>query len=391
MMIITKQAELDKICKDFSKYPFITLDTEFLREKTYYPKLCLIQMSDPEGNAVAIDPLEGSLKLDYFFELLSNKNVLKVLHAARQDLEIFYNLTGKVVEPFYDTQIAAMVCGYGDSIGYDSLVRNITHHTLDKSVQFTDWSKRPLSKKQLEYALGDVIYLVDVYLHLSQYLEDRNRTSWLYQEEEILADPKTYENDPYNAWEKVKIKSPKPKTLSVLKEIAAWREKKAQDQNIPKTWVLRDDTLADMASQMPKDVSALKKIRNMPKDLAQGSVGQELLCRIEKGLKASHKEKLTPKKRKIHPAHIGASIDVLKMLLKIQCAEHEVAPKLVASAQDIETLALGENEDIPALKGWRFEIFGRYAQALKNGELAIGLKGSKISKFHTSSKSNLYE
>ena len=225
-MLITDQNELNEFCNALKSEEYITVDTEFLREKTYYPKLCLIQIGNKDKKAAAIDPLKGNLDLTPVFELFFDKNILKIFHAARQDLEIFYNLTEKVVTPIFDTQIAAMVCGYGDSIGYENLVRNITGKGLDKSVQFTNWSNRPLSDKQINYALGDVTHLVDVYEHLSEELEKSNRTDWVFQEEEVLCDPATYENDPYLAWERVKIKTPKPKTLATLRELAAWREKR---------------------------------------------------------------------------------------------------------------------------------------------------------------------
>ena len=226
-MVITKQDELDKVCKELTQHPFITIDTEFLREKTYYPKLCLIQLSDPQKNAVAIDPLSDNINLEPLFALLCNTDVLKVFHAARQDLEIFFNLTGKVVAPFFDTQIAAMVLGYGDSVGYENLVRSATGQGVDKSSQYTDWSNRPLSEKQIHYALGDVTHLCDVYQMLKNQLDEKGRTSWVFEEEEILADPATYENNPRDMWRKVKIRSPKPKNLAVLRlgEKSAPREK----------------------------------------------------------------------------------------------------------------------------------------------------------------------
>jgi len=380
MPLITDNQRLNEICKNLSACDFIMVDTEFLRDKTYYPKLCLVQVSGPDKKAYAIDPIEGDLDLEPLFELLQNPDILKVLHAARQDLEIFYQLMGKVVHPFFDTQIAAMVCGYGDSVGYESLVRNITGGQLDKSVQFTDWSKRPLSQKQIDYALGDVTHLCDVYLHLSEKLEERGRTSWVFQEEEILANPATYENNPEQSWKRIKVKSPKPKMLAVLRELAAWRETRAQEKNIPRAWVLKDDTLADMAAQAPSDVKGLKKIRNMPASQAESHIGEALLQCIQKGLGISKDQQPKPRKKQSVPPSLSATIDVLRMLLKIQCAQHEVAAKLVASQQDIEAIALNDNADVPALKGWRREVFGEEALALKKGKLAIGLEGSKIVK-----------
>ena len=383
-MIIKNQDELLHFCRELEREPFITIDTEFLREKTYYPKLCLVQLSGPNKKAKAIDPLEGDLNLTPLFDLLQNENVLKIFHAARQDLEIFFNLTGKVVTPFFDTQIASMVCGYGDSVGYESLVKNITGGKLDKSVQYTDWSQRPLSEKQINYALGDVTHLVDIYKHLSEKLEERGRTSWVYQEEEILADPQTYQNHHDEAWKRIKVRSPKSKTLAILRDLAAWREKRAQEKDIPRPWVMRDDTLADMAAQAPKDVKHLAKIRNMSKDLANGPIGETLLDIIKTAEKSDKKKWPKVVKKKPPAPHIASTIDILKLLLKIQCADNGVATKLVASKEDIELLASEESPDVPAMKGWRYEVFGQYIEQLKKGELAIGLKNGSIKLVKTS-------
>jgi len=379
--VITKQDDLNKVCKELAQHPFITIDTEFLREKTYYPKLCLIQLSDPQKNAVAIDPLSDNINLEPLFALLCNTDVLKVFHAARQDLEIFFNLTGKVVEPFFDTQIAAMVLGYGDSVGYENLVRSATGQGVDKSSQYTDWSNRPLSEKQIHYALGDVTHLCDVYQMLKNQLDEKGRTSWVFEEEEILADPATYENNPRDMWRKVKIRSPKPKNLAVLRELAAWREERAQRKDIPRSWIMRDDTLADMASQAPRDLKGLSKIRNLPGEFSKGHKGEALLKLIEDGIKTpKHDCPVVIKKRQLSPS-VMAKVDILKMLLKIQAAECGVAPKIIASTDDLETIAAEDAPDVAPLKGWRAEVFGHDALAIKDGKLAIGLKGSAITKF----------
>ncbi len=382
-MIITDQRELELLCQKLSACPFITIDTEFLRERTYYPKLCLIQVSGPDQVAAGIDPINTNLDLSPLFEILLNQNILKVLHAGRQDLEIFYRLTGKVIGPFFDTQIAAMVCGYGDSIGYENLVRDITGASLDKSVQFTDWSKRPLSERQIDYALGDVIHLVKIYEHLVKELEKRGRTSWVFQEEEVLANPNTYANNPLESWKRIKLRSPKPKTLAVLREIAAWREVQSQKRDIPRTWLLRDETMADMAAQTPQTVEQLKKIRGFNAEQAAGSMGKSILELIGKAL-ASDKD-TWPKipDRKVIPPQAQATIEVLKLLLKVQCVQHDVATRLVADSEDIEAIALDDAPDVPAMKGWRFEIFGKDALELKAGRVAIGLKNGKIEKFQT--------
>ena len=380
MRILTKSKDVAELCQELSKHEFITIDTEFLREKTYYPKLCLIQLSGPNKEAVAIDPLEEGIDLNPLFDLLANEKVLKVFHSGRQDLEIFYNMTGKVVTPIFDTQVAAMVCGYGDSVGYEKIVRQVTGGQIDKSSQFTDWSLRPLSDKQLNYALGDVTHLCDVYLHLKEELEKRGRIKWVFQEEEILNDPATYENDPEKAWERVKIRSPKPKTLVVLKALAAWRERQAQKRDVPKNWVVRDDALVDMANQAPCNVKQLTKIRNLSKDVAEGRIGEQLLEVIETALKTPKQDWPTPKKKPQLSSDATAVIDILKMLLKIQSAQHDVAAKIIASAADIEKIAMDDDANVPALKGWRREVFGDDALAVKHGKLAIGLKNGDITK-----------
>ena len=380
-MLISEQHALNEYCEGLKSVEFITVDTEFLRERTYYPKLCLIQISGPDGEASAIDPLVEGLNLEPLYDLLFDEDILKVFHAGRQDLEIFFNLTEKVVNPIFDTQIAAMVCGYGDSVGYESLVRNITSEQVDKSSQFTDWSRRPLSKKQLNYALGDVTHLITVYKHLAKELERQGRIEWVFAEEEILNAPETYTIDPYDMWKKVKIRSPKTKNLAVLREVTAWRETRAQNKNLPRSWILKDDTLADIAGQIPKNLEALSKIRNIPKDIQDRPMGKTLLSLIDQALKSNPEGWPKVEKRKPLPPSVGAVTDVLKMLLKLQSAEYGVATKLIASSKDLEALAQDDDADIPAMSGWRREVFGQEALDLKNGRLAIGLENSKIKKF----------
>ena len=391
-MLITDQEDLDSFCAAIRDQDFITVDTEFLREKTYYPKLCLIQIGDPEGRAAAIDPLAEGIDLAPVFELLFDDKLLKIFHAGRQDLEIFVKLTGKVPGPFFDTQIAAMVCGYGDSAGYESLVKNIAGKQLDKSSQFTDWSKRPLSQKQLDYALGDVTHLVDIYKHLADELEKRGRTSWVFQEEEILSDPTTYENPPEDAWQRIKVRSPKPRTLAILRELAAWREVRAQEKNLPRSWVMRDETLADIAAQVPKDKKHLSKMRNMSADLANGSIGNTILELVEKTLQSDKSTWPEVVRKKPLPPTASATLDVLKMLLKVQSIDHGVAGKLIASKEDLEWLASKKNyQDMPISKGWRYEVFGKDAIDLKEGRLAIGLKDSQITKYKISGDTDHFE
>ncbi|MFK7840008.1 MAG: ribonuclease D [Bdellovibrionales bacterium] len=379
-MLITDQVALNEFCASLKSEVFITVDTEFLREKTYYPKLCLIQIGCEDGRAAAIDPLIGGLDLRPVFDLLFDHKILKVFHAARQDLEIFFNLTGQVVKPFFDTQIAAMVCGYGDSIGYENLVRNVTGQQVDKSSQYTNWANRPLSEKQISYALGDVTHLVSVYLKLSAELDRRDRVHWVYEEEAVLENPATYDVDVHEMWRKVKVKSPKPQTLAVLRGLAAWRENRAKKKNMPKNWVMKDDTLADMAAQAPRDANALKKIRNVSDELAHGKLGKQLLGVIKEALESDPANWPEVKRKKPPSAKTMAIVEILKLLLKIQSNEHEVASKLIANASDLEEIAKDDDADVPALRGWRREVFGDEALAMKHGKISIGLDKDRVAK-----------
>jgi ribonuclease D len=390
-MYITKQKELVDFIKKAEKQPFVTVDTEFLREKTYYPKLCLVQIGLPSGEAVAIDPLADGIDLTPVFEILANHSIVKVFHAGRQDMEIFYRLMDEVPAPLFDTQIAAMVCGYGDQIGYDNLVRQMTGALIDKTTQFTDWSRRPLTKKQITYALGDVIHLVDVYEKLVVMLAERGRMEWVEQEDEILADPATYQNHPEESWKRVKVKTNKPQVLAVLRALAGWREERAQAKDIPRNWVMRDETLADMAAQMPKTAEQLGKIRNMPKDFPQSS-GGETVVRLIKDALASNPDTWPEKERKlILPAKASACVDILKMLLKIKASEYEVAPRLIASNEDLDAIAMDDDADTPALKGWRREVFGKDALAVKQGRIAIGFRKGEIVRFAIDDSVNLHK
>lgn len=377
-MLIDSQNQLENFIAKAAQVPFVTVDTEFLREKTYYPKLCLIQLGLPDKEAIAVDPLNEKISLEPVFELLQNSNVVKVFHAARQDLEIFYQLTGAIPSPLFDTQVAAMVCGYGDQISYDGLVRQITGMQLDKTVQFTDWSHRPLSAQQISYALGDVTHLVDVYLSLRESLAAQGRESWVSEEMQILTDEQTYDPDPQIAWERVKIKTHKPQILSVLQAVAAWREKRARKKNIPKNWVMRDESLADMAAQMPRTPDQLKKIRGVNSDLANGKHGKILLDLIAQASSSDPQGWPKKEKRKPLPAKVQATIEILKLLQKICAAQADIAPRLLATPADLEMIAAKAHPSCKALEGWRHDVFGQHALALKNGEIAISLQGNDI-------------
>ncbi|MGH1397967.1 MAG: ribonuclease D [Alphaproteobacteria bacterium] len=383
-MLITSQKALEEFCAGLRSETFLTVDTEFLREKTYYPKLCLVQIGAADGRAAAVDPLAEGIDLAPVYDLLFNPDILKIFHAARQDLEIFYNLTGKVPAPLFDTQIAAMVCGYGEQVGYEALVRDITDGNIDKSVQYTNWSVRPLSDVQVEYALGDVTHLVKIYEHLRDKLEARGRTHWVFEEEAVLNDPATYAAPVEDVWQRVKVKSPKPQTLAVLKALAAWREVRARKKDIPKNWVMRDETLADMAARCPKDVKGLKKIRNMSDKVAEGNSGAEILKLIKDALASDPAGWPAVTKKKPPSARVTAITEILRMLLKIRAAEEGVAAKLIATPADLEGVAKDDAADVAVLSGWRREIFGEDALRLKNGEIAIGLKDGRIAVIETS-------
>lgn len=378
-MLISTQPDLDAACRKLSQEPYMTVDTEFMREKTYYPILCLIQLAGPQTDAVAIDPLATGLDLEPLFKLLSDEKILKVFHAARQDLEIFFNLTGAVPHPLFDTQVAAMVCGYGDQIGYTSLVEKIDGHRLDKDAQFTDWSQRPLSKRQLEYALDDVIHLRNVYRHLASELERRNRASWVIAEMQILVSPDTYSNAPEKAWERVKIRTDKPKVLALLREVAAWRETEAQRRDVPRGRILKDETLAEIAFNAPQNAEELSRIRGVG-DMARGKAGQALLESIKRGVSMPKDQWPSFSARRDRlPDSLVPVVEMLKMLLKIQCAEHGIVPRLVASTEDLGALAMeGENASIPALHGWRQEVFGNRARDMMDGKIGLSLKNGKI-------------
>lgn len=381
-MIIQTQEQLEDICAKLAEKPYLTIDTEFLRDKTFYSKLCLIQLAGPDVDAVAIDPIEFDLDLTPFHALMANENVIKVFHAARQDLEIFYFMTGTLPTPIFDTQVAAMVCGYGDSIAYNKLVTDITGTALAKNAQFTDWSRRPLSEKQLTYALDDVIYLRDVYESLQRRLQKRKRDHWVRQEMEVLTSHDTYEMPLEDAWKRVKIRSDKPQVLAILKELAAWREELARKKDIPRGRILKDDALADIAVYMPKDLEGLSRIRNVPKDVAKSQTGKTLL-KIVNTAKQSPKDTWPLVKRKEHfPKEAVPTLEMLKLLLKINASEADVAAKLVANVSELEEIAVEDTPDNKVMRGWRFEIFGNEAMALKEGKLFLGVKKGRIFKHH---------
>ena len=379
MTLITTTKALKELCAELAKHPYMTIDTEFLREKTYYPKLCLIQVAAPEGDPYAIDPLAEGIDLAPLFDLMQNKKVVKVFHAARQDLEIFYNLTGQIPHPLFDTQVAAMVCGFGDSVGYLNMVRQICNVQLDKGAQFTDWSRRPLSNKQLVYALDDVTYLRECYLYLFEQLKKKNRGNWVDEEMGVLEEPKTYANDPQESWQRIKLKTNKGRVLAVLREVTAWREREAQERDVPRSRIMRDETLADIAVHMPRDEKELAKARNMQADTARGKFGKALLEAVARGRAIPEKDCPQPEKKLRLPSEQTPVLEMLKMLLRIRAAENDVAARLIAGTEDLELLALqGEKADVPAIKGWRREVFGNSALEMIKGQIGLSLKDGNI-------------
>ena len=381
MQVITTTSALSKACKAMAGDAFVTVDTEFMRERTYWAKLCLIQIAGEHVQAI-IDPLAEGLDLAPFFELMANENVIKVFHAARQDLEIFQHIDGRLPHPLFDTQVAAMCCGFGDQIGYEPLARQLTGAKIDKSSRFTDWSRRPLSDKQLDYALSDVTHLRGVYEKLAAMLEKSGRAGWLDEEMEILTDPATYRTEPEDAWKRIRFRPQKKAQLGVLMEVAAWREREAQKRDVPRGRIIKDDAIGELALQAPKDVAALSRLRAVPKGFGGSRNGEAVIAAIQTGLERD--PGTIPEIRNHHrrkPEGVAEISEILKLALKIICEQEGIAQRLVANAADIEAIAAGKTKGIKALSGWRYKLFGEKALKLRNGDLAIGLRGGKAAIF----------
>lgn len=379
-MIIQTQDQLNTLCAALSTCPYLTIDTEFLRDKTYFPKLCLLQMAGPGVDAAAVDPLLPGLDWEPVRQLMANDKVLKVFHAARQDLEIFYHLYKVLPTPIYDTQVAAMVCGFGDQVAYNALVRELTGHELEKNAQFTDWSRRPLSPKQIRYALDDVVYLREVYEKLHVRLVKQGREQWVFEEMSILNSPRTYQNPPEESWKRIKVRSDKSDVLMVLKALAAWREEQAVARNVPRSRILKDETIADIAMYKPRDEDSLLQIRSLPSDIARGKIGRQVLEIVVAALDSPRENWPKMPRREAFPKNAQGTLEMLKMLLRINCAEEDVAAKLVADSDDLEAIATEANPDVPAMHGWRFEMFGRDALDLKAGKIALRLEKGRVKK-----------
>jgi len=376
--MIETTAALEEACAKLAQSDFITIDTEFLRETTFWPELCLIQMASPDLE-VLVDPLAKGLDLKPFFALMANPAVTKVFHAARQDIEIVYHLGNLVPHPIFDTQVAAMVCGFGDSVSYDQLVSRIKGVQIDKSSRFTDWSRRPLSDKQLEYALADVTHLRDVYLALKEKLESAGRSLWLTEEMAVLESRDTYDLHPDDAWKRLKMRVKKPMELAVLQKVAAWREREARARNVPRSRILKDDTIYEIAQQQPADAEALARLRTIPKGWERSQSGAALLEAVGEAL-AIPKADLPRLPRQNHvPEGAAAASEMLKVLLKIVAEKQGVAAKIIANSDDLEKIAVdGENADVAALSGWRRDLFGETALNLISGKVALRFIDKKI-------------
>lgn len=370
--IITDTEALSAFCSELSRAAYVTVDTEFLRESTYWAKLCLIQLAGPQKAAI-IDPLADGIDLAPFYRLMAAKKVTKVFHAARQDIEIFVKQAGAVPQPLFDTQIAAMVCGYGDQVSYDQLVSRITGHHIDKTSRFTDWSRRPLTAKQTSYALSDVTHLRDVYLSLSAQLAEQERTTWVDEEMAVLSDIETYRTHPEDAWQRLKLRVKKPRQLAVLQALAAWREREAQERDVPRGRVIKDDAIYEIAQQQPRDVEALGRLRTIPRGFERSQTGRALVKVVAETLQLPDSAlPRVPRPRSL-PEHSGAAVELLKVLLKMVAEAHGVAARVIASGDDLERIAADSNADVAALKGWRRQLFGEQALALKSGDLALSL------------------
>ncbi|MCW5680410.1 MAG: ribonuclease D [Xanthobacteraceae bacterium] len=377
MNLITTTGELTAACERLSKHPFVTVDTEFLRETTFWPKLCIVQMASPD-EAVVIDALAAGIDLAPFFTLMNDEKIVKVFHAARQDIEIVWHRAKIIPHPVFDTQVAAMVLGYGDSISYDQLVQRITGGQIDKSSRFTDWARRPLTPQQMTYAVSDVTHLREVYLNLNAELEKKNRTSWVQDEMKILTSPSTYEQHPENAWVRLKARVRKPKEIAVLMEVAAWREREAQSRDVPRGRILKDEVIGEIAMQQPKTAETLATLRSLPKGFERSRAGEGILQAVAAGL--ARDPVTLPKFERHRPLSNGASatVELLRVLLRMTSEQNGVAARVIANAEDLEAIATDDNADVAALSGWRRDMFGEKALLLKHGQLSLAIEKGRV-------------
>lgn len=375
--LISETTALAQFCESLRGETYITVDTEFLRETTYYPILCLIQIAGKE-HAALVDPLAKGIDLQPFFDLMADASILKVFHAARQDIEILVNIADLVPTPVFDTQIAAMVCGFGDQVGYEAIVRKLVGAQIDKSSQFTDWSRRPLTHKQAAYALSDVTHLRTVYEKLRDEIEKENRGDWLAGELADLANAETYRVDPEQSWRRIKARIQNKKQQATLMAVAAWREREAQNKNVPRGRILKDEAIGEIAIQVPQNVEALHQLRLLPRGSADSVIGKGILQAVAEGLARDAASIPHAKGRGDEmTSSQEAAAEVLKLALKIVSERQSIAPKLIASASDIDAIAVSDTADVPAMEGWRREVFGDVALAIKHGKATIGMENGR--------------
>jgi ribonuclease D len=375
--LITTTEELEAACLRMALHPFVAVDTEFHRETTFWPVLCLVQLAS-DDEALAIDALAEGLDLEPLLRLMADEAVVKVFHAARQDLEIFWKLAGVLPTPLFDTQVAAMVCGYGDQVSYSELAQSICRVSVDKSSRFTDWARRPLAEAQIDYAIGDVTHLREIYRALSKRLKATGRQPWLDDEMSVLSSPATYEQHPERAWERYKSRARKPRDLAVLMELAAWRESEAQARDVPRARVLKDDVLIELSLAAPRSVEALASLRAFPRGMERSRAGGEILEAIERGLARDPKTLPKIERERRNGTNIGPTVELLKVLLRQVSEESGVAGKLIATVDDLEASASRDKADVPALAGWRRKLFGERALDLKHGRLALTVENGKV-------------
>ena len=380
MLTITTTDALAAFCEEAKKHPYVTVDTEFLRERTYYSKLCLVQLAMPgtdDSNGCLVDPLVDGLSLEPLYDLFRDTSVVKVFHAARQDIEIFQVDAGVIPTPLFDTQVASMVCGFGEQVGYETLVRKIAKQEIDKSSRFTDWSRRPLSDAQSKYALADVTHLRQVYEFLAKKLKDQGRSHWVDEEMKILNNPDTYVTLPENAWKRVKTRNNSPRFLAIVRELARFREDYAQTRNVPRSRVYKDDALVELAATKPKDAADLSRSRLLLREARKGEIAEGILNAVKTGVTCAEKD-LPRLDRKYEKLQVNPALaDLLRVLLKTKTGQAGVASKLVAPTAELDAIAAGER-DVSALQGWRYEVFGEAALKLCNGEIAFAAKGNDV-------------
>ncbi len=377
MELIRTNEHLVSVCQSLAAHPYITVDTEFIRETTFWPILCLIQVGY-EGEGFLIDPLAEDLDLAPFIALLTNPQIMKVMHGCRQDIEIFHKISGAIPAPLFDTQIAAMACGFGDAVSYENLIKKTVNARIDKGPRFTDWSRRPLSDAQLTYALSDVTHLCAAYHYLNKKLEEKGRAHWLQEEMAVLLNPETYIQSPEHAWRRLKMIDKRPRVLGVLIAVAAWRERTAQERDVPRSRVLKDEAVRELALQGPRDKAALSRLRSLSKGFENSRHAAEILSAVETGLSMQPEDLPPIPAPQDNRPGIGPLVELLKVLLKQRCDTCDVAPKLIANVSDLERIASDEDPGVPALSGWRHEVFGQYALDLKSGKLALACQDDRV-------------